>query len=282
MTIGILTNAKKDDGLNVTAALIKAIADNKLNYILESGIAALLNDPNGCDLSNFAKHAQIFIVIGGDGSILKAAKLAAENNIALLGINKGRLGFLAESEVSEIEQVVSRIKAKQYSIEKRSLINIAVGGKNYVALNEVVLQRSQESRILNFDVIVGTSYVDKYMADGFILSTPTGSTAYSLSAGGPILSPNIEGFVLTSICSHSLRNRPIVVSDSDEITVKFNPSANRVCVCVDGEIVNILDCAKGQTFLLKKADICASFIRFKQNDFYERLLSKLNIWSKEN
>ena len=223
----------------------------------------------------------VLIVLGGDGTILKAAIEAGKRGVDLLGINSGNLGFLTEFEGEQIEKAVDLIAGK-YEAEERSVLCVRAGGKEFFALNEAVFQRryreGADDNVVEISAFIDGKKVDAFVGDGIIVSTPTGSTAYSLSAGGPILTPDIRAFILTPICAHSLHNRPIVFADSSELRVRLADSAVALDLFCDGR--SALTMAGGEEAVLRKADFCVEFLKRADSNFFDRLLFKLTKWSK--
>lgn len=247
--------------------------------------SALSGDNFECFAVNNAeqiKTLDLLLVLGGDGTILNVASECARHGVKILGVNCGHMGFLADFEANQLEQALSLIKSGDFKTVKRSMLGINYRGKEYLALNEVVLQRSTTgnafSNTVSLHAEIDGSTVDNFSSDGLIISTPTGSTAYSLSAGGSILTPDLSAFIMTPICPHSLHSRPIVFSDSS--TVKINQSQKDCALnlIVDGRVVETL---KGFDIItVKKAEYYTEFISVDDKNFFDKLLIKLNIWSK--
>lgn len=224
----------------------------------------------------------VLFVLGGDGTILTVAAECAKRGVKIVGINYGHLGFLAEFKPDEIDFAVDLACKGDYGTTERSMLNISFNGSSFLALNDLVIQRSTSgvnfSNTVDLRAEINGSTVDNFSSDGIIVSTPTGSTAYSLSAGGSILVPELNAFIMTPICAHSLHSRPVVYC-ADSVLEIFPLSARTpLNVIVDGRIVGIIDNA--QTVKIKKAACCASFITRNDKDFFKELLIKLNIWSK--
>ena len=281
MKVGVFTNLRKDGDLSVTRSLIDALNRRGVEYVLDADMCGKL--PSNEYFSVKEPTALDFMItVGGDGTILRIAKYCAENSIPIAGLNLGFVGFLTEEEPEKVDDLVVALSCGHYEIENRSLICAQIGGKSFSALNDVVISRAADSRMAEIDVKINGEFVDRYFCDGFIVSTPTGSTAYSLSAGGPILSPGVAAFSLVSINSHSLHSRPIVVAETDiaELTLCSNGKAELV---VDG-----VACARinnNDSVVVEKAENPVSFVRLNGHGFYKKLLTKLNKWStteKEN
>ncbi|MBO5215001.1 MAG: NAD(+)/NADH kinase [Clostridia bacterium] len=272
MTVGIYTNLHKDGDLSVTTALLNELRARKVDYVLDPALKGKVKG-SFFDLEK-SPDCDVMITVGGDGTILRIAKYCAVYGVPIAGLNLGYVGFLAEEDPENIREFVDKIIKGDYKLESRSLLNADVNGQSFLALNEVILTREITSRMIETDVFVNDEFVDRFFCDGFIISTPTGSTAYSLSAGGAILSPTVSAFILTSINSHSLHSRPIVVSEKDEITLTATCDASLV---IDGNVD--AEVKKGEMVKVRKYDKEVSFVRFRGHSFYEKLLTKLNKWS---
>lgn len=214
------------------------------------------------------------LVFGGDGTMLDVVGKVAERQIPVLGVNLGNLGFLAEFEKNA--DVSSIIDALQNGgISNRMLICASVEDEECKkALNEVVI-KSENSRPIFLDLYVDGNYVDTYRSDGAIVSSATGSTAYALSAGGPVLAPNVDAFVILPICAHSLHSRPLVVSSNSVIrfTLKGEDGAS---VCIDGAYEKKAKC--GENIYVSRADVMAKFVTLNDDGFYKKLFQKMNSW----
>ena len=224
----------------------------------------------------------ITLVLGGDGTILSIASECARRHIKILGINYGHLGFLTEFEQEKLDDALKLLCSGKFTTNKRAMLEIEYGDKNFHALNDFVIQRSTGGRnfsnTVELNAEIDGALVDRYLADGAIISTPTGSTAYSLSAGGSILAPDLNAFILTPICAHSLHSRPVVFNANSVVKVTSLKGKTQLNVVVDGEIV---DTVNGKIdFTIKKSNFFAEFISRGKNDFFDKLLVKLNIWSE--
>ena len=225
---------------------------------------------------------EVLMVFGGDGTILKMAAACALRGIKIIGVNYGHTGFLAEFEPERMEDAVELVCSGRYDVRQCSMLQISFKGKTYYALNDLVIQRCTSgnmfSNTISLRAAIDGSVVDNYTADGLIVSTPTGSTAYSLAAGGSVLTPDIGAFIMTPVCAHSLHSRPVVYSDRSVLSIVRTDSRGAVTVVVDGVAVGC-DCDIGY-IEVKKADKKVSFITRYDTDFFNKLLIKLNIWSK--
>lgn len=224
----------------------------------------------------------ILLVLGGDGTILSVASECARYGVKILGINFGHMGFLTGFEANQLDEALSLVKQGNFKTVKRSMLSVQFGGKTFLALNEVTLQRcttgNSFSNTVNLHAEIDGSTVDNFSSDGLIISTPTGSTAYSLSAGGSILTPDLAAFIMTPICPHSLHSRPIVFSDNSTVKVNQYEKDCKLNLIVDGKVVDTL--SGFDAIIIKKAACYTEFISFDDNNFFDKLLIKLNIWSK--
>ena len=271
MKVGVYFNV---NFIEVNKTYIDAIFDN----LSVSDIECIIVDNN-----KKITGLDILIVLGGDGTILTIASECAAQGVKVIGINYGHMGFLAEFEPNQLSQALQLIKSGNFSIEKRSMLSIThSSGKTYYALNDAVIQRSTSgnsfSNTINLHAEINGSTVDNFASDGLIISTPTGSTAYSLAAGGSILTPDLDAFIMTPICAHSLHSRPIVFSDKCTVTINRIDNRGVLNLIVDGRAVNTI--SKDDRITVKKADRFVEFIALPNGNFFDKLLYKLNIWGK--
>ena len=223
--------------------------------------------------SDMFLNSDICIVLGGDGTIIHAAKNAAIYNKPVLGINVGRLGFLAGLEIDEIDKLDALFNNK-YKIERRMMLEISTDDKTEYALNDVVISKSIPGRIADFKLLLNEKPIVSYRADGIIVSTPTGSTAYSLSSGGPVIDPQMQCILATPICSHSLVSRSILFRDDSKLSVYVpSYSVEKGSITIDGQYIEQLE--YNQNVNIKKADKYALIIRIKDANFYQTLNEKL-------
>ena len=223
-------------------------------------------------IDNLKKDIDLAIVTGGDGTFLKAARFYGRNNIPILGFNVGRLGYLAQAHPDEIDFVLDKLKNKDYIVEKRTMLKAL----DYTALNDIVIKGLNCARTSTIDLYINNKKLCSYVADGLIVSTPTGSTAYSLSAGGPIVSPEVDCFLVIPICPHTLNTRPIVIPSDEEITIKALEKNQKLNVSFDGQVDITID---NEIKINKCQNYAKLLILNKQKDkFYDILKEKLH-WS---
>ena len=227
---------------------------------------------------NVYKFCDIVVVLGGDGTIMESARQAALRNTPVLGINLGRLGYLAELEMSELD-LLDKVMAGDYRIDRRTMLNATIIGPNQkekqsgYALNDAVISNGFVSRIIDLQLSEDGSLINTYRADGLIISTPTGSTAYSMSAGGPVADPRISCFCVTPICPQMLSARPILFPDDAILEVKHVCRREKVLyLTLDGKIN--FEVMRNDVVRITKSDLAASIIRVKQQSFYDKLRQK--------
>ncbi len=227
---------------------------------------------------NFPKHTDILFSVGGDGTLLETLPLVRESGIPVLGINVGRMGFLSSISSQDITEAIDAIFEKQFSFEKRSLLQLEQPENlfhdlNY-ALNEVTVFRKEANSLIVIQVFVDEVFVNSYWADGLIIATPTGSTAYSLSAGGPILVPEAANFVITPIATHNLSVRPIVIPDHSTIRLKVVGRHKQFTVSMDSRMV-VVD--QETELVIRKADFGMNMVKMKGKSFFGTIREKL-LW----
>ncbi len=286
--IGLVTNfnikEKLDAAARVCEILIKypcelyasefMMEKVKRNEALESRLNFIPN-------SSLYREMDVIIVLGGDGSILSAARYCLSSEIPILGINLGRLGYMAEMEADEID-MLSKLFDGDYMIEERSMLDVSVyrKGKQLVnrasALNDAVISNGSIARMVDLELSERDTVVTSYSADGLIFSTPTGSTAYSMSAGGPVIDPKMKCICVTPICSHNLAARPIVFSDDAVLSVRnICEREKNLYLTLDGRVN--FEIYKGDTVRIKRSESVAKLIKLKERGFYNTLHSKMHI-----
>lgn len=277
--IMIVPNSAKDSNLNYLREVIDII-DGRAEIFLDSFAEAYgLKNVNFFDKKQLYKMVDMILVLGGDGTLLSVAADAAFYDVPILGVNLGKLGFLAEVERSMAEQCFDMLFSGEFFIEERMMLSACVSAQNgeeseFEALNDIVVTKGVNATLMDFDINICGEFVDDYKSDGIILSTPTGSTAYSLSAGGPIVSPNLEAILITPICPHKLYSRALVVSGDDRIEIKT--TADEIfsaAVMADGQKKS--DIKEGDILVIKRSDRVTKLIRFTENGFYSKLRHKL-------
>jgi NAD+ kinase len=238
-SVGVAIKPGEPRALAAVRDLAKWCADRDVRLVLESDAAVAVGE-TGVPRAAMVRDVELLVVLGGDGTLLSVARAADVAETPILGINLGTLGFLAAVSVDEMESAVARTLAGEMAIEPRLRLEVRLerargGAERWLALNDAVVARATSSRIVDIEVRADGQLVTTYHADGLIVSTPTGSTAYSLSAGGPILLPQVGSVVLTPICPHALTQRPLVLPDSMRIEVAVHARSGDVQLSVDGQ-----------------------------------------------
>ena len=276
---GIYTNLKKDADLSITKQVLEILSRHGLSYYLDSEAAQALG--YGSDWFAETHEIDVLLVLGGDGTMLAAARKYAPRGVYLLGLNLGRLGFLLDTELSNLEVALAKITAGACAVQERIMLEAflrdEVGELRSVgyALNEAVISQKNKLRIIHVTVDVDGERACSYWCDGVILSSPSGSTAYSLSAGGPIIEPTSSCIAVTPVCPHSLGIKSFVVSSDREIEITAPDQDNTIQLSVDGyQNVRI---EPGQSIVIRQSPKMLSLIRLRGIGFYERINQKLSI-----
>jgi NAD+ kinase len=225
--------------------------------------------------SEMADRADLLVALGGDGTVLRAMRMAAGRDVPVLGVNLGKLGFLAEVDVADLSAALTAISEGIFSIEGRAALDILIGAERFSAFNDLVVVRVPGEGNADVELAVEGIYFVSYAADAVIVSTPTGSTAYNFSAGGPIVDPSVGAIVVTPSSSHSVFNRSIIVNPTQFLSLTLMPSAGRLAVEVDGRVATQV--AAGDTLTVTSRDDAARVVRLGNTTFYERARRKLGI-----
>lgn len=275
MNILLIVNEQKDKGFALAKEIVSLVgtrADLYAEKIIEksnlSGVTYISND-------EYAKM-DIFLVLGGDGTLLSISKTAADLNIPVVGVNLGRLGFLSEIEKNNLKDDIEKLLSGKFEIQERMMICANVNeNKKANALNDIIITRENSLlKILEFDVYLDDEFIDCFMADGIIISTPTGSTAYSLSAGGPIVDPSMNIMIITPICPHKMYSRTIIVSSDKKITVRNRSTDNsKAIVAADSQMIG--EISNGEAVTISGAKKTFKLIKLHGFKFFSALHEKL-------
>ena len=281
--------------LNSTEPIIKDIFvffnNNQVEMVIESEFLKILHEKEIIQkqYKTFASHSELdnsfdmLISIGGDGTILRAAALVRNSGVPILGINAGRLGFLATVQKENIAEFMQFIIEKKYTISKRTLLSLSCTPTNEAieeinfALNEVSVSRKDTTSMITIETYLNNEFLNSYWADGLIISTPTGSTGYSMSCGGPILTPNVSSFVVTPIAPHNLNARPLVIPDDTEIRLKVSGREENYLVSLDSRITVV----QNETILvINKTPFQINMVEIPEETFLKTLRTKL-FWGED-
>ena len=289
MKVAIFTNLYKNYSPKILLSIIEKLQKNSLDVLIDNKSHNKLNKKKYSSILNqvrsfskIDKSINYIICVGGDGTILKAASYVKNMRVPIIGINTGRLGFLAKIKAGEIDNVIESIIKKKYKISERTLITISYKNKNHTnklgaALNEVSITRKNTTSLITIETKLNDEYLNTYWADGLIISTPTGSTGYSLSCGGPIIMPESKNLVITPIAPHNLNARPLVIPDNTNITLKISGRENEFFVSLDSKITTL---SNEMLILIKKAPYKIKMIQLENDNFLETLRDKL-YWGKD-
>lgn len=277
-TIGISAKITSDEALQFAAKVAADLRARDFGVCLDYATADKLNDRGKCVAkSDLGKHSDLLISFGGDGTLLSVAR-SAPKDVPILGVNMGTLGFLTEVRLDEFSEVIERVLAGDYASEERVAFEVTVRGPGrdhrvYRVLNDATINKSALARIIEMRVTVGGEFVSSFRADGLIIATPTGSTAYNLSAGGPIIYPTMGAVVLTPICPHMLSNRPVVLPDTLDIEIGIATPNQEIFLTLDGQ--EGLPIAEHDIVCVKKSPNPVTLIRTPGKSYFEVLRAKL-------
>ncbi|MFP1785967.1 NAD(+) kinase [Lonsdalea quercina] len=283
--IGIVGHPRHPSALATHEMLYKWLTGQGYSVILEQHIAQELNltDAVTGSLAEVGQQADLAVVVGGDGNMLGAARVLSRYDISVIGVNRGNLGFLTDLDPDHAQQQLSDVLAGRYIRESRFMLEAQVCRANHMnssssAINEVVLHPGKVAHMIEFEVYIDDSFAFSQRSDGLIISTPTGSTAYSLSGGGPILSPSLDAIALVPMFPHTLSARPLVISNDSTIRLKFSQITNDLEISCDSQIA--LPIQEGEEVLIRRSPHHLNLIHPKNYNYFNTLSSKLG-WSKK-
>jgi NAD+ kinase len=270
--IGIIINPKKSQARETLKKLVNYLSKRRKSIILEKISAKLIQRPRlGAKDNKAYQRCDLIIALGGDGTLLRAVRMLKGKEIPILGVNLGGLGFLTEVTLGELYKTLSDVLADRYRLEER--IGLEATLYRSTALNDCVITKGVLSRLIRLDAFIGEEYLTTYAADGLIISTSTGSTAHSLSAGGPIVHPGIPAIILTPICPHTLSNRPLIISGEEEIRIRIASPHPDVALTLDGQ--EVIKLKEKDVIRIKKASSKIGLIVPKKKSYYQILRKKL-------
>jgi NAD+ kinase len=277
--IGITSKPKKPEVREVVPPLLEWLRQRSIEVLIDKETASTLDSSEKCVTRNdMPSRVDLIIVLGGDGTLLATARVLNRKPVPLLAVNLGGLGFLTVIAQDELYPTLEMVLAGDFRTEKRVQIEAEVirAGEvisSFLALNDVVLNKGAIARILDFDVRVDGQFISTYKADGLIVSTPTGSTGYSLAAGGPVIAPWVQAFIVTPICAHTLTNRPIVLPDSAQIEVEVKTQRESVYLTVDGQVGVAV--RNEDAVHMRRASSVVELVQSPQKDYFAILRQKL-------
>lgn len=277
--VGIISKPRKDDVSAVVPQLLRWLGERRLEVRYDRETALCLADTgDGTSREELARHSDLIIVLGGDGTLLATARAVGDHKVPILPVNLGGLGFLTSVTLEELYPILELALEGKHRISERMLLEAEIVRRGSViarhrALNDAVLNKAAVARMIEFDLRIDSAFVSTFRADGLILSTPTGSTAYSLSAGGPILYPILDAFVITPICPHMLTIRPLVIPDRMVIEVDFRAGEESVMLTLDGQVGVELE--RDDRIVVRKSASRLCLVRPARKTYFEILRNKL-------
>jgi NAD+ kinase len=276
-SVGLIAKPRSDQGAKLVPELMGWLEARGIAVFLDEGAAGYAGRSPALSRDQVAAHSQLLVVLGGDGTLLSAARASLGHDLPLFAVNLGGLGFLTAITIEELYPQLERALRGDFRVAKRRMLHTELwrGERrifSHEALNDVVLTKAEIARMIDLEVHVDNHFVCVYKADGLIVSTPTGSTAYSLSAGGPIMFPSVAATAITPICPHTLTNRPVIVPDDSEIQVIVLYSSPTY-MTIDGQVGEILE--SGDRIVCSRSEHCISLIRPPDMMFFDVLREKL-------
>lgn len=275
LRIGLILHSRRNDTMMYAGRVVRYLRQRNVSVCAEDEFAADL------EVQPFSQvdRADVIVSLGGDGTLLRGVTYALDWKSSLLGINMGRVGFLTEAEPGEIEAVLGQVIEGEYEIDERAVLHVESGDEHWHALNDVVLSRGGRARLTTINTWVDGELSGRYVADGVVVATPTGSTGYSLSAGGPIVSPKVDCMVITPICAHTLQHRPTVVPGGAFIIMELLPEdIQTASLQVDGQSCREL--MGGMQVTIRKDSRPLRLIRIKPQNFFQLVRDKLTEWTR--
>lgn len=277
-TVGIVSKPAKPELAGILSHIFEWMDRHQYAVLIDRETAAYTNGREIVERDKIgARQPDYIIVLGGDGTLLSAARAVAKAGVPILGVNLGTLGFLTEVPLSELYSALDAIHVNRYSLDCRAMVNCQLvrEGKciaSYHALNDAIVNKVSIARLASLDLFIDEMFVSNYKADGMIIATPTGSTAYSVAAGGPILMPSVEAFVVTPVSPHSLTHRPLVVRDTSEIVVLVNMEHEAAFLSIDGQVG--MQLRNGDRIVCRKSEHNVKLLRISKT-FFDVLRAKL-------
>ena len=282
MRFAVYTKLDPQENNDHIFSVLKSLQKHNIDFDIDGdSFDLLLNGLNSKTnfnrIKKLTKEYDYVVSIGGDGTILRSADEIGKLSIPIIGLNKGRLGFLANSPIEVFDSLIDKIQASKFKISERSIIQVEFEGNIKSALNEISVSRKNTTSLITIDTKLDNQYLNTYWADGLIISTPTGSTGYSLSCGGPIIMPDSKNFVLTPIAPHNLNARPLVISDEKKIEISINGRESEYFVSADSKIFSVSIDSK---LNISKAPHVLKMIEFEDDSYINTLREKL-MWGKD-
>lgn len=288
MKIAVFGQAYKTDSLQYVIDLISLLSKKNCDIVIVQNVYELIKNKLSTSFPTFDSNKVIdekvdyMISVGGDGTMLRAATIIRHTKVPVIGLNTGRLGFLATVHKETMETAINQLFAGNFHIDKRSLLEVSTNKKEVdlgidFALNEVSVSRKNTTTMLLINTYLDEEFLNSYWSDGLIVATPTGSTGYSLSCNGPIVTPEVKAFVITPISPHNLSTRPLIIKDNKNIKLTVESREDKFLLSLDSRIVSL---DKDTEVYIKKADFQLYMIKLDKQSFYKTLREKL-LWGKD-
>jgi len=276
--VGIIAKRNAPEAIDASGKLMVWLKSRGIEVILDEALIKKVTGEKGTFSEADLSQVGLLVVLGGDGTLLSAARLIGNGEVPILGVNVGGLGFLSAFSLDELYPVLEKILSEDYKTEKRMMLTTSVVRKGailaeYSVLNDVVINKAAIARIIDLETNIDDHYLTMFKADGLIVSTPTGSTAYSMAAGGPIVFPSLQTIMLTPICPHTLTNRPILVHDSAEIKVTIKSQNEDIFLTFDGQVGQSLQA--DDVVKIRKSEHAVQLVKSPFKDYFEVLRTKL-------
>jgi len=276
-TIHVICKRLKEDAISLAASIIE-LYGSKIDVFVDEGSARQLNYNKQLEIEHVGERANLIVVLGGDGTLLSVARNLKGRDVPILGVNLGGLGFLTEISPDEFPEILENVIRGDYDISRRIMIDVTVkreGNKvfEFAVLNDAVITKDALARIIDIETHVNGEYLTTFKSDGLIFSTPTGSTGYSLAAGGPILYPSMKNIIVTPICPHMLTNRPIILPEKVSIQAILKSRDEKVILTLDGQIGFPLE--YGDEILINESSHAVSLVKSSSKGYFEILRTKL-------
>lgn len=286
MIFGLIANLDKQDVRGLVPKVLKWFKEKGVQYLVEDELVKTLNLPEELSArftsEPLEKQCDMVLSFGGDGTILSTARKIGRSGVPILGVKIGGMGFLAELTPDELYNSMDDIMDGQYHVVERSVLKVILDDQEenppYFALNDLVLDKGAVSRVVRIKTFIDDEYLNTYIGDGLIISTPTGSTAYSLATGGPILLPSMEAIIINPISPHTLAARPVVIPGDKEVRIVVQSAPSEVSLSADGQVETQL--APGQSARISLADYRIKLVSYRGRSFYDVLRAKLN-WGED-
>ncbi len=291
MKVGIYGQYYKGEAISYIEILLKTLAEKDIEVFIEENFYDLIKINNFPekeyqtfgDYTDLDNSFEVMLTVGGDGTFLRAVTFVRDLDIPILGINIGRLGFLATVQKENISEAIDLLITKQYKINERTLLAVTSNKKNEdlseinFALNEIAVSRRNTTSMITVETYLNDEYLTSYWADGLIIATPTGSTGYSLSCGGPVITPNTKSLAITPIAPHNLNARPLIIPDDTQIKIKVIAREKQALLSLDSRTTTI---ESNSEVFIKKADFSLKTIQLSQQTFFKTLREKL-LWGED-